>query len=172
MGVKELANLKTENIFLRKSISGLTGEVYFKNHPFILVEENNIGSGRGQGRRLCDTKFPIDSELKKSIKNYLAIRPNSPRDQLLLSISNWGEQTTPDIIHHIVEKTARSCGLYEEGVQVGDNLTPQRLIEFFKYRFGGQPATKQYLLGRKEKMPYSWPVLQTDYREGIYTLVG
>ncbi|WP_246403775.1 hypothetical protein [Halobellus ruber] len=172
MGVQEVVNLNINDVYLGPSSPGTTSTIPPKSQPYLYVEQNESGPGSGHSKRLCDTRIPMDREVEADLKRYLAIRPDSPHDQLLLSISYWGQRITADSIHHIVERNARKIGLHEEGREVGRNLLPERLMQCFKYRFGGQPATKQYLTGRKEKLPYPWPVLVTDYREGIYDLVS
>jgi site-specific recombinase XerC len=172
LGVQEIVNLEVNDVYLGPSSSNITSTISPKSQPYLYVEQNEKGPGSGHSKRLCDTRVPIDRELETGIKRYLKVRPDSPHTQLLLSMSRWGEPFSSDSINHAVEKNARKIGLHEKEGEMGRNLSPERLMQCFKYRVGCQPATKQYLTGRKKKMPYPWPVLVTDYREGMYELVS
>lgn len=167
MGVQEVAGLDLEDVFLRPSAPDITAKVGPTEYPFIYVGANETGSGRGPRRRLCDTQFPLDREMRRELRRYLAIRPDSDSGNFLLSTQNWGEKLTNDMAHHFISTNAQKIKPFDREDLM---LTPQRLIEFFKYRFDGQPATEEYLTGRREKMPYEWSKLVTDYQEGIFSL--
>ncbi|MFC7133751.1 MULTISPECIES: HNH endonuclease [Salinibaculum] len=170
LGVEEIVNIDVTDIYLRAGKSELTSTIGPRKFPFILVETNEIGAGSGNSKRLCDTQVPLDKEMRAELNRYLAIRPDSDSKQLLISTTSWGDEITKDVIHHKVERNARDIGLYEHERGATDNLTPHKLIQMFKLRFDGQPATRDYLTGRKEQPPYPWPNLATDYKEGIFQL--
>lgn len=172
IGVSELVSVELNEVYLRDGGLGLTSTVDRPTHPFFLLSKSEKGPGSGNGQRLCDTLVPIDPELRKCLREYLAIRPDSVSDTLLLSTGDaWGEPLSHDIVHHVVEKNARSVDLYETGAGADTNLTPTVFRQFFADRYQGQPAVRDYLLGKKEEMPFDQGRIATDYRESIYSLV-
>lgn len=173
IGVSELVSVELDEVYLRDGGLGLTSTVTRPTHPFFVLPESEKGPGSGRGKRLCDTLVPIDPELQEVLREYLAIRPDSDSNALLIATGDaWGEPVTQHIIHHIVEKNARRVGLYETGAGADTNLTPTVFRQFFANRYQGQPAVRDYLLGKKEEMPFNQGRIATDYRRSIYSLVS
>lgn len=154
MGVREMINLKLSQFYLRGYISDLTSTVQVGPHQFILLRKKSDGPGSGHSARLCDTKVPVDGELRSVLRRYLSIRPDSDSERVLLSTKSWGEPISNDGVHHIVEKHARSSGLYADAEEPGRNLTPNRLIRFFKYRFTGNRLHRSTSPGVKMKYQF------------------
>lgn len=172
IGVSELVSVELAEVYLRDGGLGLTSTVDRPTHPFFILSESEKGPGSGNGRRLCDTVVPIDPELGECLREYLAIRPDTDADKLLVSTGDaWGEPVSHDIIHHIVEKNARKMDLYETGAGADTNLTPTVFRQFFANRYQGQPAVRDYLLGKKEEIPFDQSRIATDYRHSIYDLL-
>ena len=70
-----------------------------------------------------------------------------------------------------MKKYAIEAGMYGDTKDVSDNVTPITISRFFKLRFGGQPITCDYILGKCEELPYSYSRLVSDYREGVPQLI-
>nr|WP_281282394.1 tyrosine-type recombinase/integrase [Salinadaptatus halalkaliphilus] len=171
IGVSELVSLELSDIYLRDGGLGLTSTVERRTRPFFLLPESEKGPGSGNGKRLCDTLVPIGPELRKCLRRYLAVRPDTESAKLLISTGEaWGKPISHDIIHHTVEKNARTVGLYDTGAGADSNLTPTAFRQFFANRYQGQPAVRDYLLGKKEKTPFNQGQIATDYRESIFNL--
>lgn len=85
-------------------------------------------------KRKRDTTIPIDDELASSLRTWIAIRPDtlSPAEPLFVSTSgDYGTRLTPDMVHHIVERHARSFGWYRSGGGPEENVTPHYFRHFF-----------------------------------------
>lgn len=173
IGVSELVSLELDDIYLRDNELELTSTVERPTHPFFILPQSEEGPGSGTGKRLTDTLVPIGPELRECMRKYLAIRPNSDSTKLLVSTGDaWGNPVSNNIIHHLIERNARRVGLYETGAGADTNLTPTVFRQFFANRYQGQPAVRDYLLGKKDEMPFEQDRIATDYRQSIYSLVS
>ncbi|MDF9748431.1 HNH endonuclease [Natrinema salsiterrestre] len=172
IGVGELSSLTVDDIYLRDGGLGLTSTVERPSHPFFLLEETKNGPGSGVSQRLCDTFVPIGPELQGCLMRYLAIRPDGLTNKLLLGTGeSWGEGVGRDGIEYIIRKHGQKVGFYESGAGATKNLTPNVFRQFFDERYQGQPAVRDYILGKKKKMQFDQGQIVTDYRESIYELL-
>lgn len=177
--VNEAVALQLQDIYLRGSPIGYRGIGPLRPSElnyFIAYEKNTEGIAGARGPRLTDTQIPIDSELATALRKWLAIRPDPipsvEGDPVFLNISdNWGGEITPSVVRSRMKKYAIESGMYGDAKDVADNVTPITLSQFFKARFGGQPMTRDYILGKCEELPYPYPQLVNDYREGVPQLI-
>lgn len=178
--VNEAVALELQDVYLRGSPTGYRGIGPLRPSElnyFIAYEKNIKGIAGARGPRLTDTRIPIDRELATALRRWLAIRPDPipsvEGDPVFLNISdNWGGEITPSVIRSRMKKYAIESGMYGDAKDVSDNVTPITLSQFFKVRFGGQPMTRDYILGKCEELPYPYPQLVNDYREGVPQLIG
>jgi hypothetical protein len=156
--VNEAVSLQLQDIHLRNSPIGYHGIGPLRpselNH-FVVHEKNTEGIAGARGPRLTDTQIPIDRELAIALRKWLAIRPDPipavEGEPVFLNISdNWGGEMTPSIIRSRMKKYAIETSMYEDTKNTSDNITPMTLSQFFKVRFGGQPITRDYILGKCE----------------------
>jgi len=80
------------------------------------------------------TLIPVDAELKRVLRRWLAIRPDarSPADPLFVSTSDsWGERLTPEMVRNVVTRHATDAGWYEPGADATENVTPHYFRHFF-----------------------------------------
>jgi len=85
-------------------------------------------------KRKRDTTIPVDGELARTLRRWLAIRPDvcSEAEPLFVSTSGeWGRRLTPDMVHHLVEAHARDHGWYRNGGGTEENVTPHYFRHFF-----------------------------------------
>ncbi|WP_266077024.1 tyrosine-type recombinase/integrase [Haladaptatus caseinilyticus] len=85
-------------------------------------------------KRKRETIVPVDSELKKVLIRWLAIRPDvrSSAEPLFVSTSgDWGARLTPKMIRNIVERHAREWGWHRTGGGAEENVTPHYFRHFF-----------------------------------------
>lgn len=85
-------------------------------------------------KRKRETVIPIDDELARTLKAWLAIRPavRSPADPLFVGTADgWGVRIEPQSVRHIVERYAREEGWYRTGGGASENVTPHYFRHFF-----------------------------------------
>ena len=85
-------------------------------------------------KRQRDTLIPIDPELARELKRYLAIRPDAVTDAepLLLSTKDkWGHRLKTEWARNIVIDHARRAGWYHDGGGATENVTPHYFRHFF-----------------------------------------
>lgn len=174
--VSELCRLSIHDMHLKNNPMQTKPSIgprrpYVSNH--IVVDESEVKNAQGPSPRLTTTKIPLDGEVSEALREYLRIRPDPAReDRLFLAISEgWGEPFTDDRVGGIVKKAAKRVGQYEQGRGAKNNLTAETLRLFFKDRFRGQPAVRDYVLGLKDEQPWPFDRIATDYRYGIYSLL-
>ena len=177
--VDEAASLELDQLHLSNSPIGYDGigprQPRRHNHV-VVYEKNRTGSPGSRGTRLSDVMIPLDREMSTALRRCLAIRPDPAsdveEDLVFLNASDrWGHPITPSAIRSIMKKYAAKSGLHQDKGSNSENVTPITLGKFFDERFEGQPATRDYILGRCETLPYPFPQLVTDYREGMPTLI-
>ena len=178
--VNEAVSLQLKDVYLRSSPTGYHGVGPLRpselNH-FIVYEKNREGIAGARGPRLTDTRIPIDRELATALRKWLAIRPDPipsvDGEPVFLNISDdWGGEITPSVVRSRMKKYAIEASMYGDEKEVSENITPMTLSQFFKMRFGGQPMTRDYILGKCEELPYPYPQLVSDYREGVPQLIN
>ncbi|MFC6941989.1 tyrosine-type recombinase/integrase [Salinirubellus sp. GCM10025818] len=85
-------------------------------------------------KRKRDTVVPVDEELRKTLKGWLAIRPDtrSPAEPLFLSTRDrWGERVTPKMVRSVVADHAERRGWHRSGGDAEENVTPHYFRHFF-----------------------------------------
>lgn len=178
IGVSELCGLDLSDVRLRRnplSYSGIGPRRRRVPNHVTIPPSNTEGIPGARGARLTETKIPLDRELASALRAYLHIRPDDPPSPdgqpLFLSTSrNHGQPLSSDTIHSIVTRHARDTDLYEDGAGRKQNLTPRTLFRFFKERYLGQPAVRDYIVGDRDTMPMRFDRLATDFKEGVPTL--
>ena len=85
-------------------------------------------------KRKRATVIPIDDELARTLKRWLAMRPDSPSPAEPLFVGTaegWGERLDPQAVRHVVERYARDVGWYRTGGGAAENVTPHYFRHFF-----------------------------------------
>ena len=138
----ELSNLDRRDLHLaesmedaehRAAIDRRPGSLYVDDEP-ARGERYNGETRAASNKRMRATTIPVDSELDRVLREWLAVRPDpiSSADPLFVSTSDdWGLRLTPDMIHHIVTGHARRNGWYETGGGPETNVTPHYFRHFF-----------------------------------------
>lgn len=179
IGVGELCNLNLGDIYLADS--EVADEFHHRTKywdsfgtPAIRIQVSTSSPYSYRRERNDETIVPIDGELRPVLKRWLAIRPDtiaSPPPFFTKMHERWGERLSPAAVGSIVESRASSQGLTEGDDQL-KNLTPYTLRFFFAERFDGQPAARDYILGRHSERPFnSFEVFARHYESNIYSLV-
>ncbi len=89
---------------------------------------------KASNKRQRPTVLPVDDELTRVLGEWLAIRPDprSPADPLFLSTNRkWGTRLTIHMLHHTVEKHARTADWHRTGGGGEENVTPHYFRHFF-----------------------------------------
>jgi integrase/recombinase XerC len=89
---------------------------------------------RAANKRKRATVVPVDDELRATLKQWLAIRPDpiSPAKPLFCSTGdNWGERLTPSMVRSLVTKHARRKGWHRTSGDATENVTPHYFRHFF-----------------------------------------
>lgn len=144
--VGELSNLDVRDIYLEDqdvvSEYGRSDRGVLEQRPdsmFIAADIQRGSDVNGEERmasnkRKRDTVIPIDAELQRVLKRWLAIRPDarSPAEPLFVSTRDaWGARLTPAMARDIVTRHARRSGWYREGADAAENVTPHYFRHFF-----------------------------------------
>jgi integrase len=85
-------------------------------------------------KRKRATVIPVDDELARTLKRWLAVRPDGPSDAEPLFVGTaegWGERLDPQAVRHVVERYARDAGWYRTGGGAAENVTPHYFRHFF-----------------------------------------
>jgi len=135
-------------------------------------------------KRKRATVIPVDSELKTTLKRWLAIRPDStsPAEPLFVSTSgSWGDRISPRGVRSIVTEHASAAGWYESGADAADNVTPHYFRHFFtthlRDRTGDRGIVK-YLRGDVaddiiDTYTHNWGgQVRSTYEQHIYSLIS
>ena len=191
MRVGELCNLDLRDVHLDDDFSDLARpRVQIESRPdtlFVSAEPSRGAVVNGEERtasnkRKRDTTIPVDAELRRAIRQWLAIRPDprSSGNPLFVSTrSGWGKRLTPDMVHHFVETHAREWGWYRDGGGAAENVTPHYFRHFFtthlRDRTGNRGVVK-YLRGDVaqdiiDTYTHDWgDRIRNVYLTNIYTL--
>ena len=97
-------------------------------------EELNREVRTASNKRKRGTVIPVDDELARTLKRWLAIRPDSPSPAEPLFVGTaegWGERLDPQAVRHVVERYAREAGWYRTGGGAAENVTPHYFRHFF-----------------------------------------
>ena len=122
-----------DDVRVRAQLDGRGDALYVDAEP--TVGESMHGEMRtASNKRKRSTVIPIDDELRRVLRRYLAVRPDpvSPARPLFLGTADrWGRRATPDMVHHVVEKHASDRGWYRVGGGAEENVTPHYFRHFF-----------------------------------------
>lgn len=97
-------------------------------------EELNGEVRTASNKRKRGTVIPVDDELARVLKAWLAVRPDSPSPAEPLFVGTaegWGERLDPQAVRHVVERHARDAGWYRTGGGAAENVTPHYFRHFF-----------------------------------------
>lgn len=135
-------------------------------------------------KRKRDTYIPIDDELHRCLRRWLAIRPEAtpPGEPLFVSTrAGWGNRITPDMVRGIVADHAGQMGWYTPGADAAENVTPHYFRHFFttqlRDRIGDRGVVK-YLRGDVaddviDTYTHNWgDRVRSAYLSNIYTLLS
>lgn len=166
IGVGELCNLNVGDIDLKSGFSELETELA---GPGVRIRYGGDIPYNNRRERCQTTLVPIDDELERALKRWLAIRPDHPENESLFAKTReeWGTRIDPSTFRYIFETVGRAHGLYSKGSEM-ENFTPIALRYFFEERFPGKPKHRAYILGRRTDSAIDLPAFERDYRESIF----
>ena len=193
MRAGELCNLDLRDLHLgepgprpdvpiRAGLDGRPDSLYVAAEP----TQGTVVNGEqrtASNKRKRDTTIPVDDELARTLRRWLAIRPDTQSDAEPVFVSTsgeWGKRLTPDMVHHIVETHAREAGWYRNGGGAEENVTPHYFRHFFtthlRDRTGDRGVVK-YLRGDVaqdviDTYTHEWGSRVRDvYEANIYSLL-
>ncbi|WP_128906253.1 tyrosine-type recombinase/integrase [Halorubrum amylolyticum] len=147
-------------------------------------EELNGEVRTASNKRKRATVIPVDDELARTLKRWLAVRPDgaSDADPLFVGTAEgWGERFDPQAVRHVVERYARDAGWYRTGGGAAENVTPHYFRHFFtthlRDRTGDRGVVK-YLRGDVaddviDTYTHNWgDQVRETYEANVYRLVG
>jgi site-specific recombinase XerD len=145
MRVGELCNLDCRDLRVAESglpaydldgrpqLSGRGDAIYVDATP-ARGERYNGEVRTESNKRKRSTVIPVDDELRRVLRRWLAIRPDtqSAADPLFVSTADdWGQRLTARAVRHYVREYAEEMGWYETGAGAGENVTPHYFRHFF-----------------------------------------
>jgi len=145
MRVGELCNLDCRDLRLadpglsahaldgRPQLDGRGDAIYVDAAP-ARGESYNGERRRESNKRKRSTVVPVDDELRRALRRWLAIRPDTASDADPLFVStadDWGQRLTARSVRHYVREYAEEMGWYETGAGAGENVTPHYFRHFF-----------------------------------------
>jgi integrase len=167
----------------RPQVDGRPDSLYVDSDPArgtVVNGEKRTASNK----RKRETVIPVDSELRATLKRWLAIRPDSPsaaEPLFVYTSGDWGQRLTPRAVRNIVTDHARTAGWYESGGSAADNVTPHYFRHFFtthlRDRTGDRGIVK-YLRGDVaddiiDTYTHNWGgQVRSTYENNIYSLLG
>ncbi|WP_338728681.1 tyrosine-type recombinase/integrase [Haladaptatus sp. DJG-WS-42] len=134
-------------------------------------------------KRKRDTVIPIDAELRRVLKRWLAIRPDAASSAAPLFVSTgdeWGKRLTPEMVRAMVKTHAREAGWYRSGGGAEENVTPHYFRHFFTTHLRdatGERGVVKYLRGDVaediiDTYTHNWgDRVREVYAENIYSLL-
>ena len=147
-------------------------------------EELNGEVRTASNKRKRATVIPVDDELARTLKRWLAVRPDSASaaDPLFVGTAEgWGERLDPQAVRHAVERHARDAGWYRTGGGAAENVTPHYFRHFFtthlRDRTGDRGVVK-YLRGDVaddviDTYTHNWgDQVRETYEANVYRLLG
>lgn len=135
----------------RGSLDGRPDSLYVSDEPTRGAVVN--GEERGDSnKRKRPTVIPVDEELKRTLKRWLAVRPDarSSAEPLFCSTSEWGRRLTIGMVGQTVTDHAEAAGWYETGGGPEENVTPHYFRHFFTTHLRdrtGERGIVKYLRG-------------------------
>jgi site-specific recombinase XerD len=194
MRVGECCNLDLRDVYLddpdvsaafgvghRGALEGRPDSVYVPSEP----ARGNTYNGEertASNKRKRDTVLPVDDELKRLLKPWLAIRPDvdSPAEPLFCSTSEWGRRVTPSMVRNVVAERASEQGWYHVGGNAEENVTPHYFRHFFTTHLRdetGDRGVVKYLRGDVatdviDTYTHNWgDRVRTVYEANVYRLL-
>ena len=192
--VGECCNLDLRDVYLedseirsaypapnRGALDGRSDSIYVPCEP-ARGEEYNGERRSASNKRKRATVLPVDRELKRLLKRWLAVRPDttSAAEPLFVSTTEWGRRVTPAMVRNVVTENARRRGWYKKGGSAEENVTPHYFRHFFtthlRDRTGDRGIVK-YLRGDVasdviDTYTHNWgDRVRAVYEENIYRLL-
>lgn len=145
MRVGELCNLDLRDVHLaddevaraydidhRGPLDGRQDSLFVPSEP-ARGRQYNGEQREASNKRERDTVIPIDGELARELKRWLAVRPDAHSDAepLFCSTRQWGRRVTPGMVRTRVSEYAERVGWYAEGGDASENVTPHYFRHFF-----------------------------------------
>jgi site-specific recombinase XerD len=165
----------------RGALDGRPDSIYVPSEPTRGVEYNGEERSASNKRKRA-TVVPIDTELKRLLKAWLAVRPDTTAsaEPLFVSTDEWGRRVTPSMVRNVVTKRASERGWYRTGGDAEENVTPHYFRHFFtthlRDRTGDRGIVK-YLRGDVasdviDTYTHNWgDRVREVYEENIYRLL-
>ena len=128
-----LADDPRSDVTVRPQLDGRPDSLYVAAEPS-RGDQTNHETREASNKRQRDTVIPIDDELARALRRWLAVRPDpvSPAKPLFTGTrDNWGRRITTNMVHHTVELHAREHGWYHDGAGAANNVTPHYFRHFF-----------------------------------------
>lgn len=165
IGVGELCNLHIDDVFLDdEDVAEAYGSRKLdwveNSHPALRISVDGDDPHAPRRERVETTVVPLDEPTCRSLKYWLAVRPDSQHhpQPLFLSTHSWDERLSPLAVGTLVESRATAIGVTDEESEL-NNLTPYTLRYFFAERFPGQPTVRKYIYSKVSLQRYrssSW----------------
>jgi site-specific recombinase XerD len=114
----------------RGTLDGRPDSLFVSSTP-VRGNTHNGEERSASNKRKRDTVVPVDEELKRLLKEWLAIRPDTDSPALFCSTSEWGKRATPSMVRSVVSDHAAERGWYREGGDATENVTPHYFRHFF-----------------------------------------
>ena len=166
----------------RPQLTARPNSLYVDSEPAVGKEVN--GEERtASNKRKRATVIPVDEELQRVLKRWLAIRPDSPSPAeplFVYTAGEWGHRLTPRAVRNIVTEHADAAGWYDTGGDAADNVTPHYFRHFFtthlRDRTGDRGVVK-YLRGDVaddiiDTYTHNWGgQVRSTYEANIYSVL-
>jgi integrase/recombinase XerC len=188
--VGELCNIDLRDLSLEDpALEGPRPEL--EGRPESVFVDGSISRGSqyngvvrdASNKRERTTVIPVDDELRRVLRRWLAVRPDprSAANPLFVSTGDeWGRRLTPAMVRQRVRKHASAAGWYREGGAAEENVTPHYFRHFFtthlRDRTGDRGIVK-YLRGDVaedviDTYTHNWgDRVRKTYEENIYSLL-
>lgn len=166
----------------RPQLATRPNSLYVDSEPAVGKRVNGAERTASNKRKRA-TVIPVDKELQRVLKRWLAIRPDSPSPAeplFVYTTGEWGQRLTPRAVRNIVTEHAKAAGWYDTGGDAADNVTPHYFRHFFtthlRDRTGDRGVVK-YLRGDVaddiiDTYTHNWGgQVRSTYEENIYSLV-
>jgi integrase len=117
----------------RPALDGQSRSLFVSPEP-ARGERHNGEVRTASNKRERATVVPVDGELERVLRRWLAVRPDatSPAKPLFpRTNTHWGERATPKAVRHIVTDHAADRGWYREGGGSEGNVTPHYFRHYF-----------------------------------------
>ncbi|WIV67266.1 tyrosine-type recombinase/integrase [Natrialbaceae archaeon AArc-T1-2] len=193
MRVGELCNLDRRD--LNVSFEGLTfesdprAELEGRPQSLYVGDEPARGTTINGERRTASNKrkrstvIPVDDELRRTLCEWLAVRPDpvSPAEPLFLDTGeSWGTRLQPSEVRYVVRRHASRHGWYRTGGGATENVTPHYFRHFFTTHLRdrtGERGIVKYLRGDVasdviDTYTHNWgDRVRTVYERHVYSLL-